>query len=118
MVICFEETYREFIEKKGITIIEFKRRLYNMEKSINDIWKVMEEITTKAIKVWAAFIEKLLEAVDSVKLVFEQIREAYYYPTSRRYRIAKVLSKCTNIDTRFYWKITWKIKRWLARRYC
>lgn len=118
VVIYFEENCREVIEKKGITIIEFKRRLYNMEESINDTWKVLEKIIIEVIETWDAFIEKIFEAVDSVKLVFEQIKEAYHKPTSSRYRIAKVFSKCTSTDIRFYWGITWKIKRWLARRYC
>lgn len=118
MVISFEEKDRAAIESKGITIIEFKRILYRTEKGIEHVWEVLRECADKIAMVWNVFKEKFLEAVDSVRLVFEQINEAYNYPTSRRYRIAKVFSKCTGTDIRFGWMITWKIKRWLARSCC
>lgn len=118
MVICFEEKDRAVIEGRGTTIIEYKRQLYKMRKTIDDDWKVLKELVDNVIKSWNVFIEKFLGAVDSVELAFEQIREAYNYPTSRRYQIVKVFSKCTGIDIRFCWRITWRIKRWLARRYC
>lgn len=108
MVICFEEKQREAIEERGITIIEYKQRLYNMIKTIAD----------KAVIAWEKFIEKFLEYVDSVKLVWEQIREAYNYPTSRRYRIVKVFSKCTHTDIHFGWRLAGKIIRWRARSHC
>lgn len=118
MVISFEEKDRKIIESKGITIIEFKRILYNAEKTIEDVRQVLEEITDKITKAWNVFIEKLLEAVDGVKLVFEKMREAYNYPTSRRYRIVKIFSKCTGTDIHFNWRMTFKLKRWLARSCC
>lgn len=65
----------------------------------------------------AKLIVRVLNGI-SVKLVFEQIREKYHYSTSRRYRIVKIFSKCTGTDIRFNWKITYKIKRWLARSCC
>lgn len=108
MVICFEEKDREIIEERGITIIEYKQQLYNMIKTITD----------KAVIAWEKFIEKFLEAVDSVKLVLEQIMEAYSYPTSRRYRIVKVFSKCTYTDIHFAWRLAGKIIRWRARSNC
>lgn len=118
MIICFEEKDRKMIEDKGMMVIEFKRRLYNTGKAIYDIWKIFKEWADKITKAWDIFVEKFLEAVDDVKLVFEQISEAYNYSTSLRYQIVKVFSKCTGTDIRFCWKITWKIKRWLARSCC
>lgn len=118
MIISFEEKDRAVIEAKGISIIEFKQRLYNMVKTIDDAWKILKEWDDKVTKAWDVFVEKFLEAVDSVKLVFEQISEAYHCPTSRRYRIVKIFSKCTSTDIRFIWRMTFKIKRWLARSCC
>lgn len=118
MVISFEEKDRKIIESKGITIIEFKRILYNTEKTIEDVRQVLEEIADKIAKAWNVFVENFLGAVDSVKLMLDQIREAYHYPTSRRYRIVKIFSKCTGTDIHFNWRMTFKIKRWLARSCC
>lgn len=118
MFISFEEKYRAAIEAKGITIIEFKRRLYNMGKTVDEAWQVLKEFANKIAKAWNVFVDKFLEVADSAKLAIEQISEAYHYPTSRRYRIVKAFSKCTGTDIRFGWKITWKIKRWLARSCC
>lgn len=118
MIISFEEKDRATIESKGITIIEFKRGLYNMKKGIDETLKILKDMNDKILKVWNICVEKLLEAVDSVKLVFEQIREAYNYSTSRRYKIVKVFSKCTGTDICFWWNFTFKIRRWLARSCC
>lgn len=118
MVLVFTEEQKKEIEARGMTVIEFKRRLHNMGKTIDDVWKILKEWAEKVTKAWNAFVEKLLEAVDGVKLVFEQIREAYHYPTSRRYHIVKIFSKCTGTDIRFNWRMTFKIKRWLARSCC
>ena len=115
MVICFEEKDRAVIEGKGMTVIEFKRRLYNMGNTIDDTLKILKECADKIAKVWNVFIEKFFEAVDSVKLVFEQISDAYHHPASCRYRIVKIFSKCTGTDICFNWKITYKIKRRLSR---
>lgn len=118
MIISFEEKDRVAIESRGIMIIEFKQRLYNMGKITDEAWKILKEWLDKVTKACNVFAEKLLEVVDGVKLVFEQIKEAYHYPTSRRYKIVKVFSKCTGVDIRFCWNAIWKIERWLARSYC
>lgn len=118
MIICFEEKDRAAIESKGITIIEFKRDLYKFESNIRNAWENLKECADKVIKGFNIMAERFLEMVESVKLVFEEICEIYGYPTSYRYRIAKVFSKCTGTDIRFCWKFTWKIKRWIARSLC
>lgn len=118
MVISFEEKDRAVIEGRGTTIIEYKQQLYNMHKNVSDNLWVLKDFAENVVKAWNVFVEKLLETVDDVKLIFEQIREVYQHPTSRRYQIAKVFSKCMGTDIRFCWRITWRIKRWLARRYC
>lgn len=118
MVLAFTEEQKKEIEARGITVIEFKRRLRNMEKGIDEAWKVLNDIANKIAMALNVFVEKFLEAVDGVKLVFEQTKEAYHYPTSRRYRIVKIFSKCTGTDICFNWRMTFKIKRWLARSCC
>ncbi|MCI9142387.1 MAG: hypothetical protein HFH87_07155 [Lachnospiraceae bacterium] len=118
MVLAFTEEQKKKIEARGMTVIEFKRRLRNMEKTIDDFWQVMKEIAGKLAKACNAFVEKFLEVVDDVKLAFEQISETYHYPTSRRYRIVKIFRKCTGTDMSFWWNLTFKIRRWLARSCC
>lgn len=118
MVLAFTEKQKKEIEARGTTVIEFKRNLYRMSKTVDEAWQILKEFADKITKAFIAFKEKFLEAVDGIRLAFEKISEARHYPTSHRYKIAKVFSKCTGTDIRFGWKITWKIKRWLARRYC
>lgn len=118
MVICFEEKDREVIEKKWITIVEFKRQIYNEQKNTDGIWKIIKKWNNEISKAFNKLIEICKEAVDEVELVYEQIREAYHYTTSRRYRMIKIFSKCTGTDISFGWKITYKVKKWLARDCC
>lgn len=118
MVLAFTEEHKKEIEAREMTVIEFKRQLRNMGKTIDDAWQILKSVADKITKIWNAFTEKFLEAVDSVRMAFEVVKDYYNYPTSKRYRIAKVFSKCTGTNICFGWKITWRIKRWLARRYC
>lgn len=118
MVICFEEKDRASIEAKGMTIIEFKRILYRVNKNIKHVWEILQECGSIIIKAWKVFTERFAEVMDSVKLMIERIMDRHHHPTSRRYKIVKVFSKCTGTDIYFCWKLTWKIKRWLARSCC
>lgn len=118
MVLAFTGEQKKEIEAKGITVIEFKRNLYETGKYIDSLWQILKEAADKITKAWNIFKERFLEAVDGVKLVFEQISEAYHYPASHRYRIVKIFSKCTGTDIRFWWNFTFKIRRWLARSCC
>lgn len=117
MIINFEEKDRSIIESKGIMIIEFKHKLYNMKKATEDIYHIWVEIKNKVANEWKVFVKNFLEAVDSLELVSEQIKESFHYPTSRRYKIAKVFSKCIGTNILFGWRITWKIKRGMAWSY-
>lgn len=118
MVISFEEKDRQAIESKGITIIEFKRRIYNANKELDKVWQSLKETSEKFAKALDSVIEQFLEVADKAKLMSEWICEAFNYPTSLRYRIVKIFCKCTGTNISFGWKITWKIKRWLVRRFC
>lgn len=76
MVISFEEKDRVAIEAKGITVIEFKRILYKTEKSIEHAWRVLEECGNVIVKAWNVFAERFAEAVDSVEMILEVIKDS------------------------------------------
>lgn len=116
MVIAFEEKDRAKIEAIGMTIIEFKKRLYKISKTVSDAWSVLEAVAEKLAKAWSAFFDRFLETMDKVKMTIEVVRDIYHYPTSFRYKAVKFVSKCTGIEM---WKL-WKMTRhtWLARSCC
>lgn len=116
MVISFEEKDRAAIESKGITIIEFKRFLYKYAKTVVKTLEYLEEYAKCILKAWNAFKKWFLKAVDSVKLIVEQISDYTCHPTSFRYKVVKFLSKCTGIDMYRLWKMT--RHTWLARSCC
>lgn len=120
MVLAFTEEQKKEIEVREMTVIEFKRRLYNMKNTISDAWEVLEDFIDKFSKACNMFVEKFLEAVDSVKMAVETILDHYGYNTSCRYKVVKAFSKCTGTPFSFWWRFTYKIKKWfiwLARRY-
>lgn len=116
MVLSFEEKDRSVIESHGMTIIEFKQSLYKLFKNTSNAYERIKDAIDNVIKAWEVFKEKFLEAIDNVKFLVEQAMEVWHYPTSRRYRVVKVLSKCTGIEKRKLWKLT--RHTWLARSYC
>lgn len=120
MVISFKEQDRAIIEAYGMTIIDFKRILYRMEKWVRDNWtelyNLAKDLTEKIIKAWELFEDKLLEAIDDMKFLFERIRETYHCSVSLRYRFVKTLSKCTGMESQKIWKMT--RHTWLARSCC
>lgn len=121
MVLTFTDEQKKEIEARGMTVIEFKRRAYNVGKTISNAWEILKNFVEKLSKAWNVFKKKFLEAVDSVKMAVETILDRYGYLVSRRYKIVKAFSKCTGTPLSFGWKFTYKIHKWyawLARRYC
>lgn len=116
MVLSFEEKDRSVIESHGMIIIEFKQSLYKLIKNTSNTYEIIKYSIDNVIKALEVFKEKLLEVIDNVKFMVEQTTEAWNYPTSRRYRFVKFLSKCTGIEKRKLWKMT--RHTWLARSYC
>lgn len=112
MVISFEEKDRAVIESNGRTIIEFKHFLHQ----IGNVYQKLVYGARCIIKAWKVFKSRFYKVVDNLKLLFEEIRELYHYPTSFRYKSVKLLSKCTGIEKREIWKMTQHI--WLARSCC
>lgn len=116
MVISFEEKDRAKIEATGTTIIEFKKRLYKISKTVSDAWSVLEVVAEKLAKAWNAFLDGFLDAMDRVKMAIEVVRDIYHYPTSFRYKAVKFVSKCTGIKMQKLWKMT--RRTWFARSCC
>jgi len=116
VIICLEEKHREVIESKGMSIIEFKRTLYNAKKHIENVLECINKIGDKISKAWSILAEKFIDAVDSVKMFIETIRDVYNYPVSIRYKFVKILSKCTGLQMCKLWKMT--RHTWLARSCC
>jgi len=114
MIISFEEKDREKIESKGITIIEFKQKMYKIEKLKVALLALVDRI----LKTWKAVSETFLEILDRVAMAVEVVKDIYHYETSHRYKIAKVFSKCTGTDMYYAWRFTCRIKRWFARSCC
>lgn len=81
MVICFEEKDRVAIEAKGMTIIEFKHLLYQRAKAISKAYISLLDFANRIVDAWNIVKAKMLEALDRVRLRFEELREAYHYPT-------------------------------------
>lgn len=118
MVISFEEKDRAVIEAKGMTIIEFKRIFYQRAKIIGNAWSTLLDFADRFVKAWAIVKNKISEALDNVRLLFEEISEYYPRPTSARYKLVKVISKCTGIEKRDIWKITRHLYLRRARSCC
>ena len=116
MVIAFEEKDRAVIEARVMTIIESKRRLYKLSEIASNAYEIIKDAIDKIEKAWEVFKTRFLEAIDNVKFLLEQTMETWHYPTSRRYRVVKVISKCTGIEKMKLWKMT--RHTWLARSCC
>ena len=91
MIYAFTETEKKQIESLGVMVVEFKRNL-----------KMIESMSKVVSQAW----EKFKKAIDDIRLAFEEIRENYDYPTSRRYKVVKILSKCTGLEKKEIWKMT------------
>ena len=116
MVISFEEKDRVAIKATGMTIIEFKRNLYRSKKAISDGLIVLVDIVDKFSKAVILLSDAISEAIDNVKFMVEEIREAYRRPASSRYKVVKFISRCTGIEKRRLWTMT--RRTWLARSCC
>lgn len=119
MVYAFTEAEKKKIENYGMLVVEFKRNLKRAEnfgKAISKAWDSLVELAEKIGKAIGVLCEKFREAVDNVRLAFEEIRENYDYPTSRRYKVVKILSKYTGLEKREVWKMTRRTH--LARSCC
>ena len=119
MVCAFTEAEKKQIESCGMMVIEFKRNLKTIEsmsKAVSRAWEKLMKIAEAVGKVCYEVCKKFNEVVDDIRLAFEEIRENYDYPTSRRYKIVKILSKCAGLEEKKVWKMTRYTR--LARSCC
>lgn len=108
MIISLEEKDREVIEENGLYIIELKRHLYKMEKQMGDARKIVNDIVIKVAKALNALKDAFLEVVDRMKMYVEVIADIEKRPTSFRYKVVKLISKCTGVELHRIWKVTYR----------
>ena len=119
MIYTFTEMEKKQIESRGMMVIEFKRNLKKIEsmsKAVSQAWEKLMELAEAVGKVCYEVCKKFNEVVDYIRPAFEEIRENYDYPTSRRYKVVKILSKCTGLEKKEIWKMTRHTR--LARSCC
>jgi len=119
MIYAFTEAEKKQIESRGMMVVEFKRNLMVIEKVAKVIYYAWDELL-RLVDVFAEvareFCEKFIEAVDNIRLAFNEISEAFGCPISRRYKVVKILSKCTGLEKREIWRMTRRSH--LARSCC
>lgn len=119
MVYAFTEAEKKQIESCGMMVVEFKRNLRmieSMSKAVYRAWDRLIELAKTVGKVLYEVCNKFNEAIDDIRLAFEEIRDSYDYSTSRRYKVVKILSKCTGLEKKEVWKMTRHTR--LARSCC
>lgn len=119
MVYAFTEAEKKQIESRGMMVVGLKRNLKmieSMSKAVSKAWEKLMKLAETVGKVCYEVFKKFNEVVDDIRLAFEGIRENYDYPTSRRYKVVKILSKCTGLEKREIWRMTRRSH--LARSCC
>lgn len=119
MVLAFTEAEKVQIESNGMMVIEFKRNLNKADYTCKAISCALNEISKTAEILMEAihiFCEIFDEAMDDLKLAIEKIKEKAGYSNSWRYKVVKILSKCTGIEKESIWKMT--RRTYLARSCC
>lgn len=109
MVYAFTEIEKTQIESCGMMVVEFKHILKSTEdfrKAISKAQEIVKEAAKVIREIINTFCKKLNEAVDGLRFVFEEAKESYGYPISGRYKVVRMLSKCTGIEKREIWKLT------------
>ena len=47
MILAFTEEQKKEIEARGMMVIEFKQRIRNIGETIDDVWKILNELADK-----------------------------------------------------------------------
>lgn len=119
MIYAFTQSEKKQIESSGMMVVEFKRNLRMIEsisKAVSHARNGLMKLIEVVGRICCEVCKKLIGMVDDIKLAFEEIQENYDYPTSRRYKVVKILSKCTGLEKREVWKMTRYTR--LARSCC
>ena len=109
MVLAFTEAEKKQIESCGIMVVEFKRSFRMIESMSKAVYKALDiliKLAETVAKVCYEVCKKFNEVIDDIRLACEKICENYAYPTSRRYKVVKILSKCTGLEKKEIWKMT------------
>lgn len=112
MYIALLEEQAQEIRKLGISVIEWKNCI---RKNINTAVYVIEEVAEKIVDAWNMVTEAVKKAFDLASLVIEEIKARLDYPTSRRYKLVKILG-AMGYDRQRVWMLT--RHTWLARSNC
>lgn len=119
MYIALTEEQAKKIRSMGISVVEYKRCVrHGINVAVYVIQKTSKKLSdalNTVINVWNDICEKFFDAVDNVRMIIEEIRENLNYPTSRRYKIVKFMSKL-GYDKHKIWVATRHTR--LARSNC
>lgn len=119
MYIALTEEQAKKIRSMGMSVIEYKRCVrHGINVSVYAIQKASKKISdalNTVLNVWNNICEKFFDVVDDVRMILEEIKENLNYPTSRRYKIVKFISKL-GYNKRKVWIAT--RHTWLARSNC
>ncbi|MFR1834232.1 MAG: hypothetical protein ACLSX5_13910 [Lachnospiraceae bacterium] len=119
MVLVFTEMEKKQIEGYGMTVVQFKHNLKIVESmsiAVSCAWNRLMKLAKAIEKICCEVCKKFNEAIDDIRLLFEEVREGCEYPVSRRYKVVKILSKCTGLEKKEVWKMMCHIR--LARSCC
>lgn len=113
MYMAFTEEQAIQIRKKtGLSVVQFK---YCIRNQI-DIWFYkLKKIVDAVEKTLDSAFGVINDFVDNIRFILEDISDKRKFPTTRRYRLVKNLSKL-GYDKRNMWVLT--RRTWLARSNC
>ena len=113
MYMAFTEEQAIQIRKKtGLSVVQFK---YCIRNQIDIWWFKLKKIVDAVKKTLDSVFGVINDFVDNTRFILEDIRDKCEYPTTRRYRFVKNLSKL-GYDKRNMWVLT--RSTWLARSNC
>lgn len=112
MYMAYTEEQAMKIRKSGLSVVQFK---YCMRNQIDIWWYKLKKIVDIVKKSLDSAFQVINDFVDDIRFLLEDIRDKCKYPTTRRYRFVKYLSKL-GYDKREMWVAT--RHTWLARSNC
>lgn len=112
MYMAFTEEQALQIRELGLSVIEYK---YCMRNKIDVWWYELKKIVDAVEKTLDSAFGVINDFVDNIRFILEDISDKRKFPTTRRYRLVKNLSKL-GYDKRNMWVLT--RRTWLARSNC
>lgn len=112
MVYAFTQEQKVIIESRGYTVIEFKNMLYKTKKTFDIVYDNVKRFVDACVEVINRVANAAVEAFKRVfKPILDVIHEEekatavrYNFPTGQRYKLVRILYKCTGIDKKRLWK--------------